>query len=228
MLIHADFSQPVIVTPQDHQWVKSPGGEVKRMMLERIGEEKARATSLVEFSPHSKFPPHTHPFGEEMLVLSGIFTEDHHQHYPAGWYMRNPHQSHHQVSSESGCQIFVKLMQMTEQELQPTRINTLDAQHWTLHQDRFVCPLFQSTHEKTFLEKLTPHQILSESQKKGIEILVIHGQIVMDSQVYQAGSWLRLPYTTQSRIQATDLGATLYIKTGHLKHAMEVWGHSSA
>ena len=57
---------------------------------------------------------------------------------------------------------------------------------------------------------------------------MIHGQIVMDSQVYQAGSWLRLPYTTQSRIQATDLGATLYIKTGHLKHAMEVWGHSSA
>ncbi len=43
--------------------------------------------------------------------------------------MRNPHQSSHRVSSEMGCQIFVKLIQMTEHEVTPTRINTHDPKH---------------------------------------------------------------------------------------------------
>ena len=60
MFIHADFSQPVIIAPENYQWLKSPGGEVNRMMLDRIGEEKARATSLVEFAPQSCFPQHQH------------------------------------------------------------------------------------------------------------------------------------------------------------------------
>lgn len=50
MRIHADFTKAVIITPNDYHWVKSPNGEVKRMMFERIGEEQARATSIVEFA----------------------------------------------------------------------------------------------------------------------------------------------------------------------------------
>ena len=53
MFIHADFSQPVIIKPEDYHWVKSPGGEVDRMMLDRIGDEKARASSLVKYAPES-------------------------------------------------------------------------------------------------------------------------------------------------------------------------------
>ncbi|MCL6239918.1 cupin domain-containing protein [Acinetobacter sp. ANC 7086] len=129
MHLHADFSKPIIITPQDYHWVKSPGGQVNRMMLDRIGAEKARATSVVEFSPQTPFTEHTHPLGEEVLVLTGTFTENEDQHYLAGWYMRNPHQSSHRVSSEMGCQIFVKLIQMTEHEVTPTRINTHDSKH---------------------------------------------------------------------------------------------------
>ncbi len=72
MFIHADFSQPVIIKPEDYHWVKPPGGEVDRMMLDRIGDEKARATSLVKYAPESAFPEHQHPLGEEVLILSGI------------------------------------------------------------------------------------------------------------------------------------------------------------
>ena len=35
MFIHADFSQPVIIKPEDYHWVKSPGGEVDRMTLDQ-------------------------------------------------------------------------------------------------------------------------------------------------------------------------------------------------
>lgn len=223
MRIHADFSQTAIITPEHYQWVKSPGGEVKRMMLDRIGEEKARATSIVEFAENSEFPEHAHPLGEEVLVLSGTFTENQDEHYPVGWYMRNPHQSAHQVSSKNGCKIFVKLMQMTEDELQPTRINTHDPKNWLWCQERYICPLYEAKFEKTFLEQLKPQQMLSESYAKGIEIFILSGELQCNESVYPTGTWLRLAQDNILKLYATITGARLYVKTGHLQHAMEVW-----
>lgn len=223
MRIHADFRQPAIIRPQDHHWVKSPGGEVSRMMLDRIGEEKARATSIVEFAPQSQFPQHSHPLGEEVLVLSGVFTEDGDHHFPAGWYIRNPHQSAHQVSSATGCQIFVKLMQMTEDELEATRINTNDPKNWQYSQGRNICPLFKSKFENTFLENLKPNQKLINVQHEGLEIFIITGELIADSQTYPQGTWLRLPPKSQFTLSATASGCTIYIKSEHLTHALEVW-----
>ena len=226
MRIHADFTQTIIIQPHDYQWVKSPGGEVNRMMLDRIGTEKARATSLVEFSAQSQFPKHSHPLGEEVLVLSGIFTENHDQHYTTGWYMRNPHGSKHCVSSETGCQIFVKLMQMTEDELEPTRINTLDPENWKTNNGRFLCPLYTSTFERTFLEKLHFKQILMENFAHGVEILVISGEISLNDQTYAAGTWLRIAQNNHVDLYATCSDTTLYVKAGHLAHAIELWCHA--
>ena len=48
MLIHADFTQRALVTPDQHAWTPSPMAGVERVMLDRVGEEKARATSLVQ------------------------------------------------------------------------------------------------------------------------------------------------------------------------------------
>ena len=45
MRLNADFDQRVVVTPEAYRWVDSPMAGVERMMLDRIGEEVARATS---------------------------------------------------------------------------------------------------------------------------------------------------------------------------------------
>jgi len=50
-------------------------------MLDRIGDEVARATSIVRYAPHSRFSAHTHGGGEEFLVLDGVF-QDEHGDYP--------------------------------------------------------------------------------------------------------------------------------------------------
>ena len=63
------------MTAQDHRWVASPQPGVGRVMLDRIGAERARATSLVRYQPRSVFPAHGHPGGEEILVLSGTFSD---------------------------------------------------------------------------------------------------------------------------------------------------------
>lgn len=227
MRIHADFTKAVIITPNDYHWVKSPNGEVKRMMFERIGEEQARATSIVEFAAQSQFPQHSHLLGEEVLVLSGVFTEDFEQHYLKGWYIRNPHQSTHQVSSEMGCQIFVKLRQMTVSELKPIRINTNDPKNWTLIQGRYLCPLFTSNIEKTFIERLEAHQLFIENITQGIEIFIITGELYGDSKIYPKGTWLRLPQQSNLQLQATASGAIIYVKSGHLQHAINVWGNDA-
>jgi hypothetical protein len=51
--VNADFSQRVIVRFEASEWVASPMPGVRRRMLDRIGAEVARATSIVRFEPGS-------------------------------------------------------------------------------------------------------------------------------------------------------------------------------
>lgn len=76
-------------------------------MLERQGDEAAKATSIVLYLPGSKFQTHTHDLGEEIFVVEGVF-EDEYGRYPAGSWIRSPHLSLHKPFSKEGCTIFVK------------------------------------------------------------------------------------------------------------------------
>lgn len=81
---------------------------VDRQRLDRIGDEVARATSVVRYAPGSAFFAHTHDGGEEFFVLDGTFVDEHGA-YPAGTYVRNPPGSVHAPAAPDGCTIFVKL-----------------------------------------------------------------------------------------------------------------------
>jgi hypothetical protein len=94
-------------------------------MVDRIGDEVARATSIVRYAPHSRFAAHTHGGGEEFLVLEGVF-QDEHGDYPAGTYVRNPPTTSHSPGSAPGCTIFVKLWQFDPDDRTPVRIDTSD------------------------------------------------------------------------------------------------------
>ena len=72
MQLNADLSRPAVVDSEALAWVASPMAGVERRMLERDGDEVARATSLVRYAPGSVFSPHTHGAGEEFLVLEGV------------------------------------------------------------------------------------------------------------------------------------------------------------
>src|ERR1700678_127815 len=110
MKLNADFNARAAVHAAKQPWVSSPTPGVERRMLFRIGDEKARATSIVRYAKGSHFPAHSHPGGEEILVLDGVF-QDESGDYPAGSYMRNPPGSGHRPGSEQGCVSFVKLLQ---------------------------------------------------------------------------------------------------------------------
>jgi len=215
MLINADFSRRATVTPRQYQWVASPQGGVERVMLDRVGAEKARATSIVRYAPGSYFPPHQHPGGEEILVLSGTFSEEG-EHYPAGWYLRNPPGSSHQPSSEKGAVIFVKLQQMRLQEQHAVRIDTRVASAWQREQGREVCPLFSNEAEQTSLQRLALGEALFFGPLDGAELLVLTGNVVVDGESCERGSWIRLPAGQYPEIIAGTHGTTFYLKLGRL------------
>src|SRR5919199_2619515 len=113
MRFNDDLSRPVVVHAGRMDWVPSPAAGVDRRMLFRVGGEVARATSIVRYAPGSAFPRHAHGGGEEILVLEGVF-QDEHGDYPAGCYFRNPPGTSHVPASKEGCTIFVRLWQFRE------------------------------------------------------------------------------------------------------------------
>ncbi|TDF82357.1 cupin domain-containing protein [Pseudomonas sp. H9] len=215
MLINADFTRPVVVAPHQYQWVASPQAGVDRVMLDRVGAENARATSIVRYAPGSCFSRHLHPGGEEILVLSGTFSDER-ADYPAGWYLRNPPGSSHQPSSAEGAVIFVKLQQMPASEQRPVRINTRAPSNWYRQGSREVCPLFADDSEQVSLQRLVANEHLFNDPLQGFELLVLEGSVTVGEQPYERGTWLRLPAGHNLDIVAGQQGATAYLKTGHL------------
>jgi anti-sigma factor ChrR (cupin superfamily) len=79
-------------------WKASPMPGVERRMLDRLGDEVARATTIVRYAPDIHFSSHVHTDGEEFFVLDGVF-QDEHGDFPAGSYIRNPPESRHTPGS---------------------------------------------------------------------------------------------------------------------------------
>jgi anti-sigma factor ChrR (cupin superfamily) len=215
MLVNADFSRPVIIPPDAYRWIPSPQTGVERMMLDRLGAEKARATSIVRYAPASYFPLHAHPGGEEIFVLSGVFSDESGD-YPAGSYLRNPPGSAHKPHTANGAIIFVKLWQMDASDLCTVRLDTNVATAWRRSASREICPLFSRGAEQVALHRLDANRLLFEGPIDTAELLVTRGTILANGRRYQRGTWIRLPAGEWPDLIAGDVGACVYLKTGHL------------
>ena len=175
----------------------------------------ARATSFVRYAAESYFSRHVHTGGEEILVLSGTFSDET-GHYPEGWYLRNPPGSDHQPFSAEGTIIFVKLGQMLPDERAHVRIDTRCPSSWQTMGNREVCSLFESTTEQVSLQRLSSAERVLYAGEGGVEILVLAGSAIMQGQAYPRGTWLRLPTGADETIYAGPDGLTCYLKSGHL------------
>jgi hypothetical protein len=186
-------------------------------MLDRIGDEVARATSIVRYAPHSRFSSHTHGGGEEFLVLDGVF-QDEHGDYPAGAYVRNPPTSSHTPSSEPGCTIFVKLWQFDPEDRTPVRIDTSGlsfASAPDLPGVEFAL-LYESAWELVLLERWAPGANVAVPLPGGIELLVLDGTFTEGGEEFTGLSWLRLPAGARLQATAGPAGCRVWVKSAHL------------
>jgi anti-sigma factor ChrR (cupin superfamily) len=85
-------------------WVPGIADGLSVLPLHRYGGE---SVALVRWAAGTRFERHVHPGGEEILVLEGVF-EDEHGRYPEGTWIRNPAGSVHEPFSSEGCTIYVK------------------------------------------------------------------------------------------------------------------------
>ena len=123
MNINSDYSKRVVINHHDLPWLSSPKSGVERRILERLGDEVARATSIVRYQPGSQFQTHTHEFGEEILVLDGVLSDEFGD-YSAGTYIMNPPGSSHAPHSKTGCTLFVKLRHLGAEHVERELIDT--------------------------------------------------------------------------------------------------------
>lgn len=217
-LVNADFSARVALAIDMLPWLASPQPGVERRMLDRVGGEVARATSIVRYAAHSVFPEHEHALGEEFLVLSGIFSDEHGD-YPAGTYIRNPPGSRHSPRSAPGCTIFVKLRQMRVGERDRVVIDT-GAAHWQRGdaEGHERVGLYRAEHdgERVTMERLKSGASLPAYKcPGGEELLLLAGDLSDEAGTYSAPSWVRSPPGSRRSLRSEN-GALYWVKRGHL------------
>ena len=217
MDLNADFQKRVVVHSDRLAWRASPMPGVDRRMLDRIGDEVARATTIVRYAPQSALSRHTHTGGEEFIVLEGVF-QDEHGDFPQGSYVRNPPTTAHTPRSDLGCTIFVKLWQFDMSDR--TQFHKTMADELAAPKDGVATALLhRDAREVVTYSQIAAGASLTHTDAGGIEMLVISGSVTESGEDLGQGAWLRLPQSQPLRAVAGPDGAKVWIKTGHLRFA---------
>lgn len=214
-MINMNLDQNVSVNTHECEWIATPQHGVLRKRLERKEAEAGHATSIVQYKAGASFNYHSHPNGEEILVLDGSFY-DSLGHYKKGTYVRNPPGSEHAPYSKEGCVLFVKLNQFSPQDNARVCVDTERTQ-WLAGQGNLqVMPLHAFEGEHVALvkwpanEKFQPHTHFG-----GEEIYVISGEFIDEHGRYPAGTWLRNPHMSRHH-PFTEQETIILVKVGHL------------
>lgn len=219
MKLNTDFTARAAVHADRIDWVPSPMSGVDRKMLDRIGDEVARATSIVRYAPGSSFSPHTHDGGEEFLVLDGVF-QDEHGEFPAGSYVRNPPGSRHQPGAAEGCTIFVKLRQFDLEDRRHLVVDTAALELAPLADRPGVAGrvIYEDMRECVRIESWEPGVQVSLMPRGGLEVLCLAGSFHEGGEAFSRWSWLRLPTGAAFTARAGAGGCRVWMKEGHLRH----------
>ncbi len=217
--INADMRRRAVMDSAAMTWQPSPSGTVWRKRLHLLGgTESGQVTSIVRYEKGSTFPAHSHPEGEEILVLEGTFSDEHGD-WPAGTYLLNPEGFRHAPFSREGCVLFVKLRQYAGSGRHHVVLD-INALPWESDplpgieaKNLYANPGFPDI---TRLERWAPGTTVGPQVRKGgVEILVLDGSFQDEHGTYKKGSWLRLPIGAQHQ-PASPEGCLLYIKADAL------------
>lgn len=214
-MLNMNFNERSVIETSKQTWQASPSSNVLRIPLEREAAESGHVTSVVKYQAGASFPAHSHPLGEEIIVLEGIFSDEHGDYGP-GTYIRNPPGSSHSPFSKTGCVIFVKLNQFSEEDQQSVRINTSSTAWQNGLGNLKVMPLHSYEHEHVALvkwpkgERFQPHRHFG-----GEEIFVLQGTFQDELGIYPQHTWIRSPHMSE-HFPFVEEETIIWVKTGHL------------
>ena len=217
MNLNADFTQRAAVHAGSLPWQPSPTAGVDRRMLDRIGGEVARATTIVRYAPNSRFPAHIHGGGEEFLVLDGVF-QDEHGDFPAGSYIRNPPESRHTPGLRARLHHLRQAL-----AVRPRRPDRGPAGYGGgilrartrpgRRRGGAIVPRRGRGRPPGALDGGSSIDLIPEG---GIELLVLEGGFTESGETFGPQSWLRLPPGAPLLATVEDAGCRVWVKEGHL------------
>ncbi|NQY88872.1 MAG: cupin domain-containing protein [Colwellia sp.] len=214
-MLNMNFEQRVVIETYQQPWIASPRAGVWRKPLAREEAERGHATSLVKFAAGASFSEHDHPLGEEILVLSGTFS-DHTGDYQAGTYFRNPEGFTHAPFSKEGCVLLVKLHQFQAGDDEHVVIDSRNAAWLPGAGGLSVMPLHNYRAESTALVKWPKGERFQAHQHfGGEEIFVISGEFIDEHGRYPQGTWLRSPHLSE-HFPYVEQETIILVKVGHL------------
>ncbi|AZQ84684.1 cupin [Colwellia sp. Arc7-635] len=214
-MINMDFTKRVVVRTHEQAWQASPLPGVWRKPLARENRESGHATSIVKYDAGAKFSTHNHPLGEEIFVLSGIFSDETGD-FPAGSYFRNPKGFIHAPYSLNGCELLVKLHQMPALDTERLSINTNEQLWQPGYGNLTVKPLSNFETESVALVFWPAgERFILHSHFGGEEIYVISGEFIDEFGRYPKGSWIRSPHLSRHH-PFVEQDTLIWVKTGHL------------
>ncbi len=217
--VNADLTRRVVVDTRRMTWEPSPSGTVWRKPLYRRGGEFGPVTSLVRYAAGGAFPEHAHPEGEEILVLDGVFSDEHGD-YPTGTFLMNPHGSRHSPRSEHGCTLFVRLRQYPGEDRSRLVEDSRAESGWRpgLVKGLSVRPLYVpgGYPENVALVRWDQDtHFQRHTHWGGEEILVLQGEFADEHGRYPQGTWIRSPHMSQ-HTPFSETGCLIYVRVGGL------------
>ena len=219
--IHGNLAVLAVCDTNQMEWEASPSGSVWRKRVHLVGPgESGQVTSVVRYEPDSSFLSHDHPEGEEILVLEGVFSDEHGD-WPAGTFLLNPEGFRHAPFSRPGCLLFVKLRQFPGLERRHIVVDTNELA-WVPTPIPGVAhkPLYEQSgfSDVTRLERWDPGADLgSVSYDQGAELFVLEGEFADGAGTHAAGCWLRIPPALEHHPRSAA-GCTLYVKRSGLPY----------
>ena len=215
--INGDLTMRVAVDTAAMEWSPSPSGSVWRKRVHLVGPAEAgQVTSVVRYEPNSTFHAHDHSDGEEILVLDGVFSDEHGD-WPAGTFLLNPEGFRHAPFSKPGCVLFVKLRQFAGRDRQHVVVDTnaIGWQSTSIDGIRRKLLYRQSGYSDVVdLERWEPNAALgSIAYPSGAERFILDGEFSDETGTYGKGRWLRFPAGTRHHPR-TVAGCTQYVKRG--------------
>lgn len=219
--INSDFTLFVSEQIYDMEWVLSPVPGVWRKRVYMDGSaENCKVTSVVRYDAGAHFPEHSHPNGEEILVLEGVFS-DQDGNFGPGWHLLNPNGSHHKSYSENGCHILVKLQQYLGERVLQQDTARLEWKTCETKGIWFKCLNFDAKKEiLTQLIRIDNHtKVTTPCYSRGMELYVLRGSFEDGFGTHKTGNWLRYPPNVANAI-STISGCVLYAQFSGLRRTI--------
>jgi len=219
--INGDLSVRVTADTARMEWTASPSPSVQRKRVHLVGPAEAgQVTSVVRYAPHSRFHAHDHPDGEEILVLEGVFSDEHGD-WPEGTFLLNPEGFHHAPFSTPGRVLFVKLRQFAGRGRRHVVVHmrrapwSPTAEPGVERQELYRQSGFADCMDLERWRPGTDRGVVEYEQ--GAELFVLDGAFADEAGRYAARSWLRFPVGSRHRPR-TDEGCTIYVKRSGLRY----------